>query len=307
MIAVLIVLRTTDDEAIEDVTVTFKTEEGVFVADALSNADGEASLDLPAGVYLVRPFKAGVSFQTNTRIEVVDGEINTWDIAGVDTLVHPLAPDSLLCRVSGGWVDGTGASYGGVVSLDMGVIWPQVFRGQPVGRKAVVVSRARIVGGQPQAYMDFTLIQGGIYEILGIPSRTESLRVKIPSQRYCALSALLYPFPAEIAWGGVREIDLEVGEAVTRTITLTLTSGLVVPHAWRNPAGDYHRLTDWISIAADTPEIVQVDLDAATGELTLTGRARGTTTVTAELLPVHDDVHAPEAPPTFTQLTITVS
>jgi hypothetical protein len=306
-IAVLVTVRTTDDAPVDGAIVSFKTTSGVFVADTETDDAGEASIDLDEGTYLVRPYKSGISFQANTRIEVVDGEDNTWDIEGIDTNTHPLAPDTAMCRVTGGWVSGTGAPFGGIVSMELIVIWPRVFRGQPIARKATATTFARQNGGQPQAYMDFTLIQGGIYEIGGVPSRHESLRVKVPSRRYCGLTELIYPYPEDVSWGGSASLTLARGAVVTRTVTLTLTSGVVIPHSWMDGAGEYHRISDWATISVGDSRIVDAEMDYASGELRLTGRTAGTTDITIELLPTIVDDRAPLDPITFTPLTVTVT
>lgn len=305
-----LVINVTDAAAadpIEDVSIRIWSEDGeTFVTEGSTDEEGNLTLDVPAATYSVRFFKSGFSFGRNILMEVLeegDGD-NIFDIEATDLNALPISTDVLLCRVTGAAVNGGGAPSSGVLTVDVQAIWPTSFRGMIVAEKLRVVSRAV----QRRAVLDFQLIQGGIYEIDGLPSMAQSIRICVPDVRAISIRDLLNPAPDHVVWGAA--VSVSEGETYTRTIALAFAGGLRVPHSWHTSDDAIHSLHDHITVDTDDHDIATVALDGETGQLSILGVSAGTTTVRATLTDVaarRAAAHVPAPTVTLGTLSVTVA
>ena len=303
---VTFVLADSNDAAVPDVVVRIWSEDrATLITEGTTGDDGSVTFDISEGTYTVRYFRIGWSFPLTDQFDVGADEETTFDVQGTDLNATPQSNDTLLCRVTGRYVATDGALQRGLPNLNMQLIWPRMFRGMPV--LSTNIARAAVSGGS--AVFDFTLIQGGIYELSGLHGMLPSLRVKAPALRACTLGDLLNPWPRSISWGG-GAVSVGVGQTVTRNVTLTLRSGVQLPHRWHGQVAgeeEYHALTDWVTIETAETGVLLVSLNAQTGEMQLTGLTPGTATVRADLLgTLHDDV-IPEVALTLDPLSVTVT
>ena len=299
----------TDTDAVEvpDVVVRVWSEDRTtLITEGTTDDDGLVSFDLDEGTYTVRYFRVGWSFPTTNQFEVTEDGTDTFDIVGTDLNETPQSNDTLLCRVTGRHVATDGALQRGLPTINLQIIWPKVFRGMPI--LSTSNARAFVTGGS--ARFDFTLIQGGIYELSGLHGMLPSVRVKAPALRACGLADLINPWPRSLSWGGDGTVSVGVGDSVTRSVTLTLRSGVVVPHAWKATlfgAEEQHTLTEWVVISTEETGILSVNLDGETGQMSLLGLAPGTATVTARIISTLHDHVVPAEDITFDPLVVTVT
>lgn len=301
-----VTLVTADDlvptgNPLEDVTVRVYTEDGAtFVTEGVTDEDGELVLELEdATTYWVRFFKIGYRFPSQLLVDVDSGaSSNTFDVEAVDLTILPPATVPYLCRASGFVRGGDMAPKPGVKLTFMGTGKPRVVYGQ------VIVVQDVIVQSDEDGWVEVDLVRNGFYDVVvdGLDDTVE--RVAVPDRGSVSIVELIWPYVAALEYDAGESVGVDVGDDVVVTATTTLSSGVTTPFTMDNEKKATSTAT-FIRLTVTDPLVCTINLVDDT--LTIHGKAAGTTTITAEVVPNKDVERLPEPTRDFTTLTVTVS
>lgn len=245
----------------------------VLVTSGTTDGTGTAAFLLPDGPYDVRFYKQGVSILPSQpqRIVVDHTQVgNTFIVTGHVTSM-PFSTDPLRCRITGTVLGPDGAPVKEVkisfipapdlVVINTNVLAPQL----PMHLES-----------DDNGYFDFTLLRSVNY--LGYMTNVDTffeknpteLDVRVPNLASLGLNDLLFPLPLGATFS-VSSITLPLVAGPNSTVFVSM------------PMSDGSTRTDlppWVGITPSSTDGTIVDSVLIKGQLTLTPRKVGTTTLT---------------------------
>jgi uncharacterized protein YjdB len=270
-----------NDGALEGVLVRFFDDVGTFVTQQYSSLVGgdayaEVTVDGddPAITYSVRLSKTGVAFDSTlgddsatpqsidiySPASLAPSATNDFTVQG-QTFTLPVAADPRLCRASGFFKDASGAS---LVNADLH------FRLQ---RNPLLVDGYGVLGfhlyGTTNAsgYFEVDLYRGGEY-LVELQSIEHQRCVTVPDSTAVNLVNLLFPVVGSVVYDPT-SVSVAVGDSANVAVTVTDTTGIT------------HDLADsLLTFTSSDTDIATVAI--SNGELVVTGRAVGSTTIMVE-------------------------
>lgn len=190
-----------------------------FITQLSTDVEGKVITDVPDATYWVRLFKVGFSFASKTLIEVVDGELNEWDIPATNLSTYPPSAYSNMCRITGYVSNAQGfLSHLPIITFSL----PQetrVANGRILGTEKVKV--------QPnnEGFVDVELLQNAVYTVTMPIISDEVIKVKVPKLQQCSITDLIYP--RGVATTSIPStITITAGTSTATSIKFGVSSGV---------------------------------------------------------------------------------
>ena len=290
---------------LEDVIIRIYSADGTtFITEVQTDATGEVTFLLPdMTAYWVRFFKPGYRFPTRAQIQVNSGlPNNTFDIEAINLTEAASSPYAGLCRISGVVVDPAGTPAAGV-SMRFELTQdgnPRVYHDRPI------VPQTVFVRSLDDGYVEFDLIQGGLYEvtyegIVGYDYNGFTQEVRVPATQAMGLADLIWPYILSATFTP-STLSLAPGAQAIVQFDVLLSNLLTFPVVLVESQVD---MFSFLRVVGDDGGS-SIRWDGANREYIVTAGASGTTTIFSVTL-VAGSVAERVPTPTSTLGTLTVT
>jgi hypothetical protein len=292
---------------LENVIIRIYSEDGsTFVTEVETDETGEVTFDLPdLTTYWVRLFKPGYRFPVRAQIQVNSGlPNNAFDIEAINLTELASSPYSGLCRISGTVVDPAGTPASGVsMRFEMTQEGnPRVYHDRPI------IPQTVFVRSLDDGYVEFDLIQGGLYEvtyegIVGYDYSGFTREVRVPETQAMGLADLVWPYILSATFSP-DALSMTPGAQQTVDFTVYLSNLLQFPIKFVETSVD---MFSFLRVVDDGGGSA-IKWDSGTRQYTVTAGASGTTTVfSVYLIPATTAERVPAPTSTLGTLTVTVA
>lgn len=306
-----------------------------FITGGTTNVLGAAAFLLPGTglgqAYEVRLFKSGVSFSNPLTITVLEPvtppNSNDFDVSGtVYTL--PTATDPRLCRCTGQFIGLNGAPVNNTLVrvmaiLGAGSLTPQAttpdlppelvepppnpptllsgFQVPKVLDGKMVASDTLEARTDANGRVSIDLIRNGQYFACFAGEEDVLWRFTVPDRASVNLVDLIHPAPSTLTWNSSDAPGNVVSVAVGATVNVRF--GIL----FTNYLTYSKNLGFLISFTNSDDAILSVLYDAANGQLTLTGKSAGVSSITTSILPNMTPARIPDYSLVAPALAVTVT
>jgi len=292
---------------LEDVIIRVYSQDGsTFITEVQTDATGEVTFLLPdMTTYWVRFFKPGYRFPTRAQIEVNSSlPNNTFDIEAINLTESASSPYAGLCRISGVVVDPAGTPAGGVsMRFEMTQDGnPRVYHDRPI------IPQTVFVRSLDDGYVEFDLIQGGLYEvtyegIVGYSYNGFTSEVRVPETQALGLADLIWPYVLSATFTP-STLALTAGDQAVVEFNVVLSNLVPFPVSLVESSVD---LFSFVRVSGDDGGS-SIRWDGTNREYVVTAGASGSTTVfSVTLVPGAAAERAPVPTSTLGTLTVTVA
>lgn len=306
-----------------------------FITTGTSDSLGQASFLLPGTVggtvYELRFFKSGVVFDNPKSILVFEPIVvpstNQFDISGT-VVTLPVATDPLLCRCTGQFVGLNGAPVPNTLVRVLAILGsgnltkppdspmappPLVATLPPLPNLLSGFQVPKVIGGKMvssdtmevrtdiNGRVSFDLIRNGQYNVSFAGEEDVVWCIIVPDRSSANFIDLIHPAPSSLAWDGTDAPGNVVTVAVGATATVKFGAVFTNFQTYSKNLANILQFTNLDGAVAD------VVYDSGNGQLLITGRVAGSTSVTVAVLPNMTPARIPDYSITAATLAVTVT